>query len=243
MSIDKKRILFLYFHYMFLSMMLLFFVYGQNVDETSAVMKGSFYNFNNFERINNVIMEINTSPKMRIVITNGYYYLNLSSGCYNLTAYTFMDDIKYESSEVLCVKNGDKVDYDFILMPSENRLAKDISSPLESFEIAYEGSENKYHLSLWTAIFIFIVLVTPLVSISYVYLHGRVKRKKILKDDEYMNMLIELLKQERRITQKEINKRIPLSEAKISLMLSELEELGMIKKIKKGRSNIIYWRK
>ncbi|GEM_PF-2450004 len=215
--------------------------YGEESD-TTAVIKGSFYNFNTFERINNVVMEINTSPKMRIVITNGYYYLNLSTGCYNLTAYTFIEDIKYESSDVLCVKNGDKVDYDFILMPSENKLSKDISAPLESLDISYEENESKLHLSIWTAIFIFIILVTPLVCISYLYLHKRIKRKRIIESDEYMSKLIELLKQEKRITQREINKKIPLSEAKISLMLSELEDLGMIKKIKKGRSNIIYWK-
>jgi len=42
-----------------------------------------------------------------------------------------------------------------------------------------------------------------------------------------------------RMTQKDIRKEIPLSEAKISLMVSELEERGDVKKIKKGRGNII----
>ncbi len=42
-----------------------------------------------------------------------------------------------------------------------------------------------------------------------------------------------------RTTQKDIRKKIPLSEAKISLMISELESLGRVKKIKKGRGNII----
>ena len=42
-----------------------------------------------------------------------------------------------------------------------------------------------------------------------------------------------------RATQKEIRKQIPLSEAKISLMVSELEHKGIVKKVKKGRGNII----
>ena len=42
-----------------------------------------------------------------------------------------------------------------------------------------------------------------------------------------------------RTTQKDIRKKIPLSEAKISLMISELESSGDVKKIKKGRGNII----
>ncbi len=42
-----------------------------------------------------------------------------------------------------------------------------------------------------------------------------------------------------RTTQKDIRKKIPLSEAKISLMISELEAKGKLQKIKKGRGNII----
>ena len=43
----------------------------------------------------------------------------------------------------------------------------------------------------------------------------------------------------KRTTQKEIRKIIPLSEAKISLMITDLESRDLIKKVKKGRGNII----
>ena len=42
-----------------------------------------------------------------------------------------------------------------------------------------------------------------------------------------------------RITQKELRKEMPLSEAKVSLLISELEHKNKIEKIKKGRGNII----
>ena len=42
-----------------------------------------------------------------------------------------------------------------------------------------------------------------------------------------------------RTTQKEIRKDAKYGEAKVSLMLADLEDRGLIKKIKKGRSNII----
>ena len=48
-----------------------------------------------------------------------------------------------------------------------------------------------------------------------------------------------IMEQGGRTTQKEIRKKIPLSEAKISLMISELEAKGKVQKIKKGRGNII----
>jgi len=48
-----------------------------------------------------------------------------------------------------------------------------------------------------------------------------------------------LKKEGGRMTQKEIRKHINLSEAKISLVIAELEDSGKIKKIKKGRGNIL----
>jgi uncharacterized membrane protein len=61
------------------------------------------------------------------------------------------------------------------------------------------------------------------------------------KEEEYSTdkILQALKKQGGRATQKDIRKEIPLSEAKISLMIAELEHKGKVEKIKKGRGNII----
>jgi len=42
-----------------------------------------------------------------------------------------------------------------------------------------------------------------------------------------------------RITQRELRKKSPYSESKVSLMLSDLEERGLVEKFKRGRGNII----
>ena len=42
-----------------------------------------------------------------------------------------------------------------------------------------------------------------------------------------------------RINQLELRQQLPYSEAKVSLMLADLESRGLIRKIKKGRGNII----
>jgi len=57
--------------------------------------------------------------------------------------------------------------------------------------------------------------------------------------DEYYDKILVMLKEHKRLTQKEIRKEIPLSEAKISLIISEMEHKGVVEKIKKGRGNII----
>jgi len=57
--------------------------------------------------------------------------------------------------------------------------------------------------------------------------------------DEYAHNALQLIKKEKRTTQKDLRKEIPLSEAKISLIVTELEDKGKIRKIKKGRGNIL----
>ena len=42
-----------------------------------------------------------------------------------------------------------------------------------------------------------------------------------------------------RINQVELRQKLPYSEAKVSLMISDLEDRGLVRKIQKGRGNII----
>lgn len=61
-----------------------------------------------------------------------------------------------------------------------------------------------------------------------------------IESDEITKKIIEIIKEEGgRTTQKYIRKRIPFSEAKISLAITDLESKGKLQKIKKGRGNII----
>jgi uncharacterized membrane protein len=63
-------------------------------------------------------------------------------------------------------------------------------------------------------------------------------RKANLPDD--LKELLDLIRSNgNRITQRELRKKSPYSESKVSLMLSDLEERGLIEKFKRGRGNII----
>lgn len=58
-------------------------------------------------------------------------------------------------------------------------------------------------------------------------------------DEDARKVLQVLATMENRATQKELRGVIGFSEAKLSLILAELEQLGQIKKFKRGRGNII----
>jgi len=65
--------------------------------------------------------------------------------------------------------------------------------------------------------------------------------KEEINNDLYSKVL-EVIKKEKRITQKSLRKQFPLSEAKISLVITELEAKGKIEKIKKGRGNLLIFK-
>ncbi len=58
-------------------------------------------------------------------------------------------------------------------------------------------------------------------------------------NDDLQSIISFIEKEGGRTTQKELRKHFPYSEAKISLMLAELEHKNTLEKIKKGRGNII----
>jgi len=74
----------------------------------------------------------------------------------------------------------------------------------------------------------------PNKSSSEIPEHSRLNLPEDLKE------LLELVRASgNRITQRELRKKSPYSESKVSLMLSDLEERGLIEKFKRGRGNII----
>ncbi|MCK5026255.1 MAG: winged helix-turn-helix transcriptional regulator, partial [Nanoarchaeota archaeon] len=88
-----------------------------------------------------------------------------------------------------------------------------------------------------------------LVAIMTLWKHAKKPKKRKQRPVSFISITKELQdivevirKNGGRTTQKEIRKQIPLSEAKISLMIAELEDKGIVKKIKKGRGNIIILR-
>lgn len=64
--------------------------------------------------------------------------------------------------------------------------------------------------------------------------------EKRIPEKDIAEQITEFIKEEHgRVNQKDIRKQFPMSEAKISLIIKELEAKGFVQKIKKGKGNII----
>ncbi len=82
-----------------------------------------------------------------------------------------------------------------------------------------------------------------MIAIALIYIYLKYFRKKETKtelDEDDAEKVKEFIKKSKgRTTQKEIRKNLAMSEAKASLIVTELEHKGIVTRIKKGRANVI----
>ncbi|MBN1386068.1 hypothetical protein JW968_03780 [Candidatus Woesearchaeota archaeon] len=213
--------------YLTLLMMMLLACYAQG-----ATVHGKVYNLD-LEPVD-AIVEINTQPRQQIVAVNGDYSFDIPIGFYTLTAKEIEQNETLSSvyENLLVIDDGDYV-LDLILFPEFDFDYDDIGTDLD--EIAAEEGPDWHYL-----IPVLMALVLML-SLIYVKRLKRLQKETDEADIEPVEERIMLLlkKNGGRMTQKEIRREIPLSEAKISLVIADLESKGRLKKIKKGRGNII----
>ena len=193
-----------------------------------AVIKGNIYSW----ELNKIgaIVEINTTPKQRIVALNGSYMFEIPSGTYEIKAYS-IDGNLFCNETVNVTRNGTYT-IDLILFPrlEENKLN------ITELDFAFERESGIDQ----TIIYVVIAICSFSALITYTLFRiFRRKRIDILSND--LKIVLELIKSAGgRITQKELREKLGWSEAKLSLVLSDLERRGLIEKYKKGRGNIIF---
>jgi len=188
--------------------------------------------------IDKAVIEINTEPKQTIVTQNGQYSFNVPIGEYTITATATVDNEFLTENQNISVKDNGDYTLDLILFPEID----DFDDPLD-FEIEPGLEEEKSLIWLWIVIIIIVGIIAWFLLKNKKQLTKKPKEQKteeeIKDEDEELDKIYKIIKEAKRITQKEIRKQTSLSESKISLIISQLESENKIKKIKKGRTNII----
>ena len=216
------------------------------VSASAAIIHGSVYDLS-LERVDNALVEINTTPKQVIVSQNGSYSFNVANGDYGIKAKLMQKNsiIAFVQENITIKQEGSYV-LDLILFP-------DVEEGVEDIALDVNGNivDNR------NGTFAFAAILIVVVAIALLFYFKKIKRaniekirieenkeEKVMHGDPDLEDIIKIIKNEGgRTTQKDIRKQIPLSEAKISLMIAELEHKGVIEKIKKGRGNIIILKK
>ena len=202
---------------------------------SASEIQGRVYDFS-LEKLSNVIVEINTNPMQRQVSKTGFYSFNVPNGNYTISIKNAEN--KIIGSENILINEEGNYTLDiitFIDLGEEQELVNDTSLELNT---DIENIDKTNYSFIW------IILVVLILAILSYYLIKRNKKELQIVEDDLKNKVLEIIKKEDgRTTQKEIRKLIPYSEAKISLVITELEAEGKVQKIKKGRSNVIILKK
>ena len=193
-----------------------------------ANVKGTVYDME-LNKVENAVVTVNTIPEQKIV--GGDYIFELESGDYIIKAYYFEKGVFSFNTEenITILKEGNyNLDLFLFLDLDEEGIVSELDEVSKDLE---EQNNYLYYFIVFSVIILMIGLI-------------RMFQKSDARDDDDLNRVIEIIKKEGgRIHQKELRKRLGLSEAKISLMVTELESKNKVERIKNGRGNVIVLKK
>jgi uncharacterized membrane protein len=219
----------------------------------AAKVYGTIYQWSDFENpLKGTIVEVNSTPSQYVVSTNGTFSFNLSPGNYMIKAKYYRNNIlEYTAEDEIRIdREGDYV-HDLLLFPPtelDNQYLGDINL---TSDLELKNDSNQIY---------YIITILVFAALLILYWVKKKKNKPIEQDagetigippeniaktesielPEDLREIYELiLKKGGRVTQKDLRKEVKYGEAKVSLMIADLENRGLIKKFKKGRANII----
>lgn len=212
----------------------------------STTISGDIYNADSMEKLNNTIITFENNDNVIMQqLCHSPYSIDVESGNYTIRAYYFDNgSLKYYSENHIQT-NQDNMKLDLVLMPYELLLLSPGFSPPPAINpsntINTYDKENTTDYTLYVVLaFVFLISI----SIYWIFLHNKKNDVDLKKEcpeiDEDCKKVLKILNEnEGRMVQKELREILNFSETKMSLIITELEVSGHIKKIKKGRGNIL----
>ena len=223
----------------------------------AATIHGGAYD-GSFNLITNVQFNINTTPAQSHVSKNGLYFFFALPGTYEISAEKkYGNNTLYYTKKVVDITKDGEYNIDVVL---------EKVSDIDLEEDDPNKDMGTYWLILG-AIGLIIAAVALLLMFqrrkNVKNVPPVIKEKEVVdapkdviepekvpaqkaepekneEDAANLEKILSIIKKEGgRATQKEIRKQMPLSEAKVSLIIAQLEHEGKVTKIKKGRGNII----
>lgn len=222
----------------------------------AATVHGDVYDIN-FNKLTNSIVEVNSVPKQSLIVKDSGYNFKLNPGDYTIKAYYLKNNelIAYTQENLLIKDLAGDYNLDLILFPyieDENLTSIDI----DIIDYLRPETNNKFNILLVFLSLISILVVAYLIISFRKTMHNKEKIHNTVdsiaeaklaaaeeKKDEFLEKAYSIIREEKRINQKDLRKKMMLSEAKISLIITQLESEGKVKKIKKGRGNVIIFAK
>jgi len=211
---------------------------------SSATIHGKVYDYS-LRLATDSVVQLSTLPPQQLVSVDGVYSFDVTEGNYVIAALLKDDNgeiVYYVEENISVVDDGDYV-RDLILFPASDLSELDIDPDIYD-PVSLNGEPSAlgsllYPVILAVAIVVLFLLLSPLLFKKKEEKQVVAEKQPVVDGFDDSERLLAFVQKHRRVTQKDIRKEFPLSEAKISLMITELEHDGKVRKIKKGRGNII----
>jgi len=201
----------------------------------------------------NVVIEVYSNSTLRIqtISTDGTYSLSLPPGdCTIMGKHYYGSLLLSDAQENITLQPHDNITLDMIMFPTFENEVPENEIP-ENYDNAIVEGEAEAGTAWWPVLGG--VLALALVGVvAFYYLKISPKKKPVAKKveetppvkvvglpDDLKEVMDVITESGGRINQVELRKKLPYSEAKVSLMVADLENRGLVRKIKKGRGNII----
>ncbi|MEW5996615.1 MAG: hypothetical protein AB1657_03405 [Candidatus Micrarchaeota archaeon] len=212
----------------------------------AAALSGSVYSADSFDAVQGVLVKVEGASTYQVFSSDGTYAMEVAPGAYNITAYYYENGTLTGYAKDGIAVGAEGASYDIVL------FSPDEFEGIEGFGISEIDENIPEQKQDWAPFIVGGILLIVVVAAAYFFLSGRKQRetetgkpeikppagKKELDEEE--KRVIEILKgSEGMRNQKELREILKCTDTKISLLVSSLEAQGHVKRIKKGRENIV----
>ncbi|MFQ6051049.1 MAG: helix-turn-helix transcriptional regulator [Candidatus Hydrothermarchaeota archaeon] len=214
----------------------------------SIHIEGKAFHWSTFQPLPSTIVRVyrnSTLTDQVICDQNGYYKLDLPPGRYIFVAFTVNQSggISYFTQmNITLLKEKEITRLDLPMFPKLEDIFPEIEKlpyEIENLPDIEEYSTIDFEMNNKFDFIYFIIFLSMIILLlAFLYFRREKYVREDLTDDEIR--IINILKTHgKEMFQTDLTKEIGYSPAKVSLILSALEEKGIIEKRAKGRANII----
>jgi uncharacterized membrane protein len=209
----------------------------------AATLQGNVYSADSFDAVQGALVKAEGASTYQVLSPDGTYSMEVAPGEYNISAYYYENGtLKGYAKDGIAVGAGG-ASYDIVLFSPDEFEGIEGFDTAELDENILEGRKED-----WTPLLVggAVLLVLIVLAVAAYFLFGKnkagkapaVERKKELDGEE--KKVVEILEgSEGMRNQKELREILKCTDTKISLLISSLEAQGYVKRIKKGRENIV----
>lgn len=220
----------------------------------STTISGEVFNGDSLKPINSTIITIEEESGHILLqrLTDSPYTVDIQPGNYTIRGYHFDNGtLTYYTDYKVQVTSND-MQLDMVLLPYELQMLSPgftpppvVPSGILNENNTGNGNTNKIGNEIY---FYPAVLLILIVLVYWFFIRKQNKQHNTKNDtrqdefepDEDCQKIIKILREnDGRMVQKELRNIADFSETKMSLIVTELEVSGYIKKIKKGRGNML----